>query len=175
MRDSCTPQSGIHYSMPEIPRVDWVGSPESFTHEFLKNLPMLSRESQERAADRFASVPNKLNAGKMEMFNPISKVLEDSCQSDSDSNGSQVRNPTPLLISKVSTYSGVLENRVYSHLQVPNVLYTGFTNSYLNQYLSPATKDKPHSNEATHDTVEISQVRTVGCISFNSIRCDMMY
>ncbi|KAI6652134.1 hypothetical protein LOD99_4679 [Oopsacas minuta] len=142
-RDLTAPLSGIHYSMPDIPKIDWEGSAESFTHEFLKNLPVLSRESQERAADKFAAGPRGNNVGRMERFNSVSKVSEDGYQSDCESNASLVRNPSPLYISKV-----------------PTTLHTGFTNSYLNQYVNNQKGNSmSQSNEATlHNPVEISQV-----------------
>ena len=91
--------------MPDIPRGDWEGSPESFTHEFLKNISILSREPQEAPAERFTSVPNRLNLGKLEVYTPVSKVREEGYQSDCESDISQIRNLTPLLISKVSSLS----------------------------------------------------------------------
>ena len=150
--------------MPDIPSVDWEGSPESFTHEFLKNIPVRSRESQEEPAERFASVPNRLNLGRLEVFTPVSKAREDGYQSDCESDVSKVRNPTPLLISKVSFLLSIIPFSVKLS-QVPTVMHTGFTNSFLTQYVNAAPKEsstrfiEAAGSHPLH-TVEASQVGT---------------
>ena len=149
--------------MPDIPRLDWEGSPESFTHEFLKNISILSREPLEAPADRFTSVPNRLNLGRLEVFTPVPRVREDGYQSDCESDVSQIRNPTPLLISKVSPLS-LSPSQCYFVPQVPTILHTGFANSYLTQHVSTAARlsEAAGSQPAT---VEASQVSSTFCLA----------
>ena len=90
--------------MPDIAK-SGRASAESFSHDFLKHLPVVSRENACVPGHRFSSIPSHLNNARMEVFSPLCKPPEDGYQSDCESDASQMQNPASLIISKVTRCS----------------------------------------------------------------------